>query len=57
VLVLILSTKTHVKDEEIVGFTNFDELAYITSRKLANERGEKTGSVLLWRKKGDEVFH
>ena len=33
-----------------------NELAYITSRKLANEHGEKTGSVLLWRKKSDEVF-
>jgi len=39
------------------GITELNELAYITSRKLANERGEKTGSVLLWRKKGDdEVF-
>lgn len=38
------------------GIRELNELAYITSRKLANEHGEKTGSVLLWRKKGDEGF-
>jgi len=38
------------------GIRELKELAYITSRKLADERGEKTGSVLLWRKKSDEVF-
>lgn len=39
------------------GIEDLSELAYITSRKLADEHGEKTGSVLLWRKKGDESFH
>ena len=37
------------------GITDLKELAYITSRKLADEHGEKTGSVLLWRKKGDDA--
>jgi len=38
------------------GIKDFNELAYITSRKLKNEDGEETGTVLLWRKKGEEEF-
>ncbi len=38
------------------GITTFDELAYITTRKLENKQGEKTGTVLLYRKKGEEEF-
>ena len=36
------------------GITDFNELAYITSRKLKNADGENTGTVVMWRKKGDE---
>ena len=38
------------------GIAKFEELAYITTRKLENEQGEKTGTVLLYRKKGEEEF-
>ena len=38
------------------GVTKFDELAYITTRKLANEQGEKSGTVLLYRKNGEDEF-
>jgi len=38
------------------GITDIKELAYITSRKLENEQGEKTGMVVMWRKKGEEEF-
>ncbi|HUV80662.1 MAG TPA: hypothetical protein VMW40_07585 [Candidatus Bathyarchaeia archaeon] len=38
------------------GIKDFNELAYITSRKLKNEDGENTGTVVMWRKKGDEEF-
>jgi ribosomal protein S27E len=38
------------------GITKFDELAYITTLKRENEPGEKTGTVLLYRKKGEEEF-
>ena len=38
------------------GITDIKELAYITSRKLENDQGEKTGTVVMWRKKGDEAF-
>jgi ribosomal protein S27E len=31
--------------------------AYITSRKLPNDAGEKTDSVVMWRKKREEAFH
>jgi len=36
------------------GITDIKELAYITSRKLKNADGETTGTVVMWRKKGDE---
>jgi ribosomal protein S27E len=39
------------------GITDTKELAYITSRKLKNENGEKTGAVFMWRKKGEEEFN
>ena len=38
------------------GITDIKELAYITSRKLPNDEGEKTGTVEMWRKKGEEEF-
>lgn len=38
------------------GVKDIKELAYITSRKLQNADGETTGTVLLWRKKGEEEF-
>jgi hypothetical protein len=38
------------------GLEDIKELAYITSRKLQNENGEKTGTVMMWRKKGEEEF-
>jgi len=38
------------------GITDFNELAYITSRELKNETGENTGTVVMWRKKGDDEF-
>ena len=38
------------------GITDVKELAYITSRKLPNDKGEKTGTVVMWRKKGEEEF-
>lgn len=38
------------------GITDFNELAYITSRELKNENGEETGTVFMWRKKGEEEF-
>jgi transcription elongation factor Elf1 len=38
------------------GIKDFNELAYITSRKLENGNGEKTGTVMMWRKKGEEEF-
>ena len=38
------------------GVTDVKELAYITSRKLENDEGEKTGTVVMWRKKGEEEF-
>ena len=38
------------------GITDFNELAYITSRKLKNADGEETGTVVMWRKKGDDAF-
>jgi len=38
------------------GITDINELAYIASRKLPNDEGEKTGTVMMWRKKGEEEF-
>ena len=29
------------------------DFAYITSRKLQNERDEKSGAVFMWRRKGE----
>lgn len=39
------------------GIKDFGDLAYVTSRKLENENGEKTGTVFMWRKKGEEEFN
>ncbi|MCW3134080.1 MAG: hypothetical protein N2V78_07130 [Methanophagales archaeon] len=39
---------------EIKGIKDF---AYITSRKLPNEQGEKSGEVFMWRRKGEEEFN
>ncbi len=36
---------------------DISDLAYVTSRKLANENGEKTGTVFMWRTKGEEEFN
>ena len=33
------------------------DFAYITSRKLQNERDEKSGAVFMWRRKGEEEFN
>jgi ribosomal protein S27E len=33
------------------------DFAYITSRKLPNEQGEKSGEVFMWRRKGEEEFN
>ncbi|HUV01906.1 MAG TPA: hypothetical protein VMW67_00385 [Desulfobacteria bacterium] len=38
------------------GITDINELAYITSRKLQNEQGEKTGTVVMWRKNRAVLF-
>ena len=38
------------------GIKDFNELAYITSRKLKNDDGSKTGTVVMWRNKGEEEF-
>jgi len=36
---------------------NLNNLAYITRRKLENENGEQTGTVVMWRTKGKEEFN
>lgn len=33
------------------------DFAYITTRKLPNEQGEKSGAVFMWRRKGKEEFN
>lgn len=37
------------------GINDINELAYVTNRKLQNDDGENTGTVFMWRKKGEEV--
>ena len=37
------------------GIDDINELAYVTNRKLQNDDGENTGTVFMWRKKGEEV--
>ena len=39
------------------GITDIKERAYITSSKLRDEDGEKTGTVVMWRRKGEEEFN
>ena len=36
---------------------DLNNLAYLTRRKLENENGEKTGSIFMWRRKGEEEFN
>ena len=39
------------------GIKDIKNLAYITSRKLKNANGEKTGAVVMWRNNGEDEFH
>lgn len=34
-----------------------EEMDYFTRRTLVNDNGEKTGMVMIYRRKGDEKFH
>lgn len=36
-----------------VDIKDIKDFAYITSRKLLNEQGEKSGEVFMWRRKGE----
>lgn len=38
------------------GIKDIKDIAYITSRKLKNANGEKTGAVVMWRNKGEDEF-
>jgi hypothetical protein len=40
-----------------IGIKDIRDFAYITSRKLKNERDEQTGEVFIWRSKGEESFN
>jgi len=40
-----------------VDIKDIKDFAYITSRKLLNEQGKKSGAVFMWRRKGEEVFN
>ncbi len=40
-----------------VDIKDIKDFAYITSRELLNEQGEKSGEVFMWRRKGEEVFN
>jgi len=40
-----------------IEMSDIKDFAYITSRKLQNERGEKSGAVFMWRRKGEEEFN
>ena len=42
---------------KLEGIKDINDLAYITSRKLKNDNGEKSGEVFMWRKKGEEEFN
>lgn len=38
-------------------YPDVSEMNYFTNRKLENEKGEKTGKVLIWRLKGEEEYN
>ncbi|KAF5432831.1 hypothetical protein C5S39_02600 [Candidatus Methanophagaceae archaeon] len=40
-----------------IEMNDINNFAYITSRKLQNERDEKSGAVFMWRRKGEEEFN
>ena len=40
-----------------VDIKDIKDFAYITTRKLPNEQGEKSGEVFMWRRKGEEEYH
>jgi ribosomal protein S27E len=40
-----------------VDIKDIKDFAYITTRKLLNEQGEKSGEVFMWRRKGEEEFN
>jgi len=39
-----------------VDIKDIKDFAYITSRKLLNEQGEKSDEVFMWRRKGEDEF-
>lgn len=41
----------------MVEFPNVEECNYFTKRALENEKNEKTGQIVMWRRKGSETFH
>lgn len=38
-------------------YPDVSEMNYLTNRRLENKKGERTGKIFMWRRKGEEDFN
>jgi len=41
----------------MVSYPDISNTNYFTNRALLNKAGEKKGKIIMWRNKGEEIFH